>query len=277
MGRKTVFLDIDGTLTTFQGVFPDSAREALASAKQNGHEMVLCTGRTATQIYPFLRDSGLFSGLVCGAGAEVRRKGETIYEQYVDPEHLAIFVDFMEKVDASYYLQCRSGLYGTSKITERDTVLFAGDPGTNKEREEIFGRITTDDHPKLRRDVNKFAYYEANADLQTIRDHLGDYFYVMESSFRLTDKSDGEVTIRGITKATGMQIYLDACGLGREDAIAFGDGPNDYEMIDYAGVGVAMGNASDDLKSHADFVTDRVDHDGLKKAFIKLGLIDADQ
>lgn len=277
MGRKTVFLDIDGTLTTFQGVFPDSAREALAAAKQNGHEMVLCTGRTATQIYPFLRDSGLFSGIVCGAGAEVWRNGETIYEQYVDPEHLSLFVDYMEKTGASYYLQCSSGLYGTSKITERDSVLFAGDPGTNKGREEIFGKITTDDHPKLRRDVNKFAYYEADADIQAIRENLGDYFDVMESSFRLTEKSDGEVTIRGITKATGMQIYLDACGLGREDAIAFGDGPNDYEMIDFAGIGVAMGNASDSLKRHADFVTDRVDRNGMKKAFLELGLIHAAQ
>ena len=44
-------------------------------------------------------------------------------------------------------------------------------------------------------------------------------------------------------------------------------------MIDFAGVGVAMGNASDDLKKHADLVTDRVDRDGLQKAFQKLGLI----
>lgn len=273
MHKKIVFLDIDGTLTTFQGMLPDSAREALAAAKRNGHEMVLCSGRTATQIYPFLWDSGVFSGMVCGAGAEVRRNGKTIYEKYVDPEHLAILVDYMKTVGARYYLQCRSGLYGTSDITEQEGALFAGDPGTKEKREDIFGKITTDNHPKLRRDVNKFAYYEANADIDTIRNNLGDYFYVMESSFRLSEKSDGEVTIRGITKATGMQIYLNAAGIGREDAIAFGDGPNDHEMIDFAGVGVAMGNASDDLKKHADLVTDRVDRDGLQKAFQKLGLI----
>ncbi|MEE8886615.1 MAG: HAD family hydrolase [Eubacteriales bacterium] len=274
--KKIVFLDIDGTLTTFGGVLPDSAAEALREAKENGNELVLCTGRTVTQIYPMLRDSGLFSGLVCGAGAEVWRNGKTIVDHFVDPAHLSLIVDYLESVHSRYYLQCRSGMYGTSAIVNYNGVMFGGDPGSTKEREKIFGHITVDDEPKKRRDVNKLAYYEADADIHEIRAALGDYFSVMESSFRLSDKSDGEVTIRGYDKAYGMRVYLEDSGLSAEDTIAFGDGPNDYEMIDFAHVGVAMGNAADDLKKHADFVTDRVDHDGLAKAFYKLGLSDSE-
>ena len=58
------------------------------------------------------------------------------------------------------------------------------------------------------------------------------------------------------------------------DTIAFGDGPNDLDMIAYAGVGVAMGNAREGLKKIADFVTKPVNEDGISYAMQKLGLID---
>jgi hydroxymethylpyrimidine pyrophosphatase-like HAD family hydrolase len=57
------------------------------------------------------------------------------------------------------------------------------------------------------------------------------------------------------------------------DTIAIGDGCNDIEMLDLCATGVAMGNASDIVKAHADIVTDRIDNDGLYKAFETLGLI----
>ena len=74
--RKIVFLDIDGTLTDFEGKLPDSALEALKMAHQNGHLLVICSGRGLTQIRPFFRTSPLFSGIVCAAGALVLADGE---------------------------------------------------------------------------------------------------------------------------------------------------------------------------------------------------------
>ena len=69
------------------------------------------------------------------------------------------------------------------------------------------------------------------------------------SSFQLINSSDGEVTVRGIDKAYGMEQYLRYAGIRREDSAAFGDGPNDLGMLEYAGTGVAMGNAGAELKS----------------------------
>ena len=62
-------------------------------------------------------------------------------------------------------------------------------------------------------------------------------------------------------------------GATREDTIAFGDGPNDFEMIEYAGIGVAMGNASDDLKAKADVITTHIAEDGIYNGMKKLNLI----
>ena len=70
-----------------------------------------------------------------------------------------------------------------------------------------------------------------------------------------------------------MRQYLKAVGKDLSDTIAFGDGPNDHEMLETAYTGVAMGNASDDLKEKADLVTDPIDRDGLYKGFEMLGLV----
>lgn len=75
------------------------------------------------------------------------------------------------------------------------------------------------------------------------------------------------------SKAVGMAKILDHYGLKREECIAFGDGGNDIEMLDYAGIGVAMGNASDEVKRHADHVTTDVDHEGILTALETLQIV----
>ena len=74
-------------------------------------------------------------------------------------------------------------------------------------------------------------------------------------------------------KPAGLAAMLDHLGLRREESIAFGDGGNDISMLEYAGVGVAMGNALPAVKAAADYVTDSVDADGVEKALQHFGLI----
>jgi hydroxymethylpyrimidine pyrophosphatase-like HAD family hydrolase len=71
----------------------------------------------------------------------------------------------------------------------------------------------------------------------------------------------------------GIQRYLEMIGVTQEEIIAFGDGHNDAEMLRFAGIGVAMGNAEDDTKAVADFVTADIDDDGIYKALKHFELI----
>ena len=75
------------------------------------------------------------------------------------------------------------------------------------------------------------------------------------------------------SKAVGIESVLKHFGIGREECIAFGDGGNDIEMLEYCGIGVAMGNADDKVKSHADYVTTSVDEEGIEQAFKALHII----
>ena len=75
-------------------------------------------------------------------------------------------------------------------------------------------------------------------------------------------------------KSAGIQRFLEEQGLERSEIMAFGDGEKDVEMLRFAGIGVAMGNASDLVKAAADYVTDTVDNDGIEKALRHFGLIE---
>lgn len=82
-----------------------------------------------------------------------------------------------------------------------------------------------------------------------------------------------DIIAKGGGKIKGIQQFLALNGLKPEETIAFGDGENDVEMLRFAGIGVAMGNAENVTKAAADYVTDDIDEDGIAKALTHLGLI----
>lgn len=83
----------------------------------------------------------------------------------------------------------------------------------------------------------------------------------------------GDLGVAGISKATAMQVLIEHAGISTEHTVALGDAKVDIPMFEFARVGVAMGNAGDEAKAAADFVTDDVDEHGLAHAFTRLGLI----
>lgn len=86
-------------------------------------------------------------------------------------------------------------------------------------------------------------------------------------------KGGVDVVAKGGGKVTGIRRYLQEQGVGRDEIIAFGDGENDMEMLSFAGIGVAMGNAEEKVKQAADYVTDDVDAEGIAKALRHFGMI----
>ena len=85
---------------------------------------------------------------------------------------------------------------------------------------------------------------------------------------RITRWNDRAVDIisRNGGKVTGIKQYLKENHISAQESMAFGDGENDMEMLEFAGVGIAMGNAEDMVKKSADYVTDSVDNRGIENA-----------
>ena len=75
-----------------------------------------------------------------------------------------------------------------------------------------------------------------------------------------------DVVPQGSSKAVGIDKIIEHYGISLDETMAFGDGGNDMAMLRHAGIGVAMGNAGDEVKAVADYVTDSVDKDGIWNA-----------
>ena len=74
-------------------------------------------------------------------------------------------------------------------------------------------------------------------------------------------------------KGVGIKKMIDYLGISQEETMAFGDGGNDIEMLEFVKIGVAMGNAGDNVKKSADYVTENVDDEGIYKALKKFEII----
>lgn len=82
-----------------------------------------------------------------------------------------------------------------------------------------------------------------------------------------------DIVNEGLSKSLGAAKILESLGIHREECMAFGDGGNDIPIIEYAGIGVAMGNATENVKAAADYVTLSVDEDGIPAALCHFGLV----
>lgn len=269
---KVLFFDIDGTLVDQRGIMSDSTRQALGRAQENGHKIVLCSGRALFQIDPWLRALG-FDGIISAAGACVTSGDSVLYEEAMKKEALAAAVTLLERLDASYAAQTRTGTVMTAENHNRLMGGFMNVGLTEEAAARMWGAVELEAHLELRQDIEKLFFFEARATIEEIQKQLSDTCEVTAMRFQPSANSAGEITGKGIHKALGMQKYLEHAGITREDTMAFGDGMNDTEMLAFAHVGVAMGNACDTLKRAADYVTSGIDEDGIARALKVFGLL----
>ncbi len=271
--NKVVFLDVDGTLIDYHGVFPESAREALRIARTNGHQMVICTGRALCQMESWF-PMDLVDGMITAAGSSVYHAGKQIYSTTFETEHTKQMVQYFQENRMPFFLQSEQKLYSANWCKESGMALFRG-KGLNAEAvAKVYGTVDFVKEPWLQPGIEKALYYNCRKAPEQVEQDLDGYFKITDSSFKLSRFCDGEITLAGIDKSAGMNAYLHNVGVARENSIAFGDGPNDMEMIQYAGLGIAMGNGTAALKKVADRVCGDVNKDGLYFAFLGLGLLD---
>ncbi len=272
MNKKVVFLDIDGTLTGLDGKLPESTKEAIQKAKENGHRMVICSGRSRFQIYPSLLELG-FHGIVGAAGAFVDSDGKEIFHQYMEEEHRKWITSYLEDNKFVYSMQAEKGIVINERCKQEMIKIYSKYSADETRLKRLIGNMDVREDVWNQPREEKVIYYSAPFPLKKVQEDIAPHFDVVASSIDKTDEYSGEIGIANINKSTGMQIYLNHVGISKEDTIAIGDGPNDMEMVQFAKIGVAMGNSEQELKDVADMVTKSIDEDGIYYAFQQLQLI----
>lgn len=278
MGRKAIFLDVDGTYVNDRGVVPDSARRAVVAARANGHQVFLCTGRAVSELWDDVMDAG-FDGVIASAGGYVELDGEVLLHRSIPVADVRRVVEFFDSHGIDFYLEANSGLYGSrnSKARLRELV-FGGvtDESVLAELERGLGPfidLLVVDQELVRADINKVSFLDSEVPIERVRAEFAGTLTVIPATVPMFGPNSGEMSIPGVHKASAIELLLAHAGIGREDTIAYGDGHNDLEMITFVQTGVAMGNALPGLKAAADVITGGPDEDGIYTSFVALGLI----
>lgn len=279
MSRKIIFLDIDGTIVNDCSVIPTSAKEAIRRARAKGHYVFLCTGRASSEILGEVAELEV-DGKVCAAGAYVEVGGKVIRERYIPTEDVQYVVDYMEKNEISYCLESPAGAF----VCKRTKAYFkefierkiAKWPDKKKEIEadlQVFIDQMIEDAEMIRPDINKVTFHNADVTFEELQEAFESRFVLLPNSMQVGEKRSGELMLKGVHKASGIEAVLTYLNVDKKESFAFGDGLNDMEMLQFVAHGIAMGNAYEALKEVATDVTGHVAEDGLYKGFEKYHLI----
>jgi hypothetical protein len=244
--KKAFFFDLDGTLAEHN--LPASMQdvEAIRAVRARGHSVFLCTGRTPCHIYDSILDIG-FDGIIAGGGTHITLGGNMIYRKEIDPFIIGRIIELFTT-------------YGGFCILEGEQSLYVINPGNNNWGCDWHKISDPDVFVPHKGEFAGQAVLKFSADAQSCRP-FSDKFY---ADFNIIDHGGFlEFVPQGNSKSAGMRRVLDAVGIDYKDSVAFGDSPNDLDMLQFAGIGVAMGNATQAVKSAADEITAPLSESGV--------------
>lgn len=271
--EKIIFLDIDGTLIDYTQQLPQSAREALSRAQANGHKLLISSGRSKPSIYPWLLNLG-FDGIIAGEGAYAEFGGKIVFESAIPEAQISRVYTYLNDRKIGFYEESNSGLHGNRYFLSETARSFGVSEEVAAENLQTAFPGLTFDHQDYHLDVNKVSFVMSpRISKSELEKEFGEYFRIGIWNIFGKGRDFGDFTQKNLTKATAVAVLLDKLGLKREDTFAFGDSFNDIEILQYCQTGIAMGNAVDELKAVADYVTSDVTDDGVFKAFRHFGLI----
>lgn len=262
MAYKVLALDIDGTLTNSEKRITDRTKRAVLGAAKKGVKLVIASGRPVQGIRAFAQELELKENdgyiLSFNGGRLIScRTGEIIHDMKLPLEYLPEIYELSKK-------------YGVNLMSYEGDDLITENP--DDEFLAVEARINGLGIKKVDNFV-KHINFPINKCLM-----LGEGSYLAEVEKKvhaaLCDRMDVyrsepyflEILPKGVDKAKALEKLLAVLGCKREELMACGDGFNDLTMIKYAGLGVAMANARDEVKECADFVTGSNDEDGVAAA-----------
>ncbi|WP_455966866.1 Cof-type HAD-IIB family hydrolase [Bacteroides fluxus] len=257
---KALFFDIDGTLVSFHThEIPPSAIEALAAAKAKGIHLFIATGRPGIIINNLtaLQERNLIDGYITMNGGYCFVGEEVIYKSAIPATDVQALMQY-----------CSGRNIPCIAVGEHDICVCQ----PNDQVKQIFHDflkvdvlpVKTPEEAIQGREIFQMTPFitaeEEKEILPSIPNcEIGRWFPAF-----------ADITAKGNNKQKGIDEIIRHFNIRLEETVAFGDGGNDISMLRHAGIGVAMGNASDDVKAVADYITTTVDDDGIANALKQL-------
>ncbi len=268
MQYKILALDMDGTMLNSQKKISAKTAEAIAELAKRGVNVVVSTGRALAELADY-KDELKFMhyGIAISGGIVYDFFNRTPIVTHPVAENL-----MLEIIDAGLDERAMIHLLGVHEsLMNDDDIQHAADFQMGV-YQEMYDRISTrcDDfkayihsHPG---EILKVNLYHRSAES---RGRNLERLKNLPLTISLAETTALEASPKGITKAAGLRELCDFLKIDVAETVAVGDAPNDIEILKATGIAAVMGNASDEIKALADFVTDDNDHDGIVKVIEK--------
>lgn len=263
MSIKLIAIDMDGTLLNSDHAVSQKVAESIRTAQAQGVEIILATGRPFSGMKPHIDALGIYNrGTYCisnnGALIQNFATGEVVYESLLTHEDYDRIEKLSRNFDVSMHVISEGALYTPNTAIGRYVVyesylsnipLIYRAP-EDMESHRLYTKCLFSDVPE------KLALVEA----QIPEPFYEQYTVVKSAPFYL------EFLHLDSSKGRALQRIANEFGLKKEEIMCIGDHQNDFSMFEVAGTKVAMGNAIELLKTHADFITTTNDQDGVAVA-----------
>lgn len=254
MDIQALFFDIDGTLVSFQTHrIPQSTVDALTEAKRRGVKVFIATGRPFLIINNLGQIEHLIDGYVTVNGAYCEAGGESILCKSMNEKDVRTIVDYGYEQD-----------FPVIVVSEKQFVVVNDKPIVH----DAFMRglnVTGIDFSLTLADALQYPILQVTP-FMTVEQQKALEPRLEDCTIGRWSPLFADITAAGADKGAGIAAMAGHFGIALERVMAFGDGGNDVCMLRRAGIGVAMGNADESVKSQADYATTTVDDDGVRNA-----------
>lgn len=254
---KALFFDIDGTLLSHRyNQVPPKTVEALRKCREAGHMVFVATGRAWVELQHLPIDPSWFDGFVLLNGQIcLDKKQELVFSKPLHRQDVELLMkQFKEKKHPLMFVP-KDRMYinyiNEDVIDAHHAIVTALPPVEDvQEGESVYLAVA----------------YVREDDVEALMAPLHHCRYTRWSNYGI------DILDKCMSKVVGIKEMMNIYHISREDVICFGDGDNDIEMLQFASIGVAMGNSSDNVKACADMVCAPIDDDGLSQALEALHL-----
>lgn len=265
MDKHLIFMDIDGTLVDRDQKISDKTRSVITELQQEGHQFYVATGRKYSSAFEMAQKLNTNTKVVASNGS-IYSVNDTLHKKQLSRDALAAIYETVSYKNLPMFFFGEHTVFYTEALPD---YLQKGDQSrVSNNGEEDF--LFIDSIDKLlsmsTRIVNGIIIAEDRQDeLGTVKAELAEKNLLSLSS---SHPNNIELIPKGVNKATAIQEIQKELAIPKEQIISFGDGMNDMEMLQASGVSVAMGNAVDELKQQARFITDTNTEDGIANFLI---------
>lgn len=285
---KLVAIDLDGTLLNSYGEISQKTKDIIKKATMNGVEVVLASGRPISSVEDLANELNANNYLISGNGAIVydMNKQEIVYDKFLSKQQILNIIKICDENSIYYNIYTENDVL--TKSLNYNTLFYHNENAHKQEEKRtninimnnVYDYVEKSENIKFLKvtvcDQSRIVFNSIIKKLRTIPDidvldvaHMSKKIIKSGTEEVLVEYCYTEITNKNVNKWEAIKYILKEKNIKAEEVIAIGDNINDKEMIENAGLGVAMGNSTQEILNIADTKVSTNNEDGVYEVFEK--------